>query len=74
LKLNVERLPHAEAFEQLVPEREALDARLARRTPFTSPTWNQIWWKYLARLGPSERRIFGLHGVRETAGSLLSRH
>ncbi len=74
MTLIVERLPHAEAFEQLMPEWEALDARLAPRTPFTSPTWNQIWWKYLARPGPSERQIFRSHAVGEAAGLWLSRH
>ena len=65
MTLIVERLSHAEAFEKLVPEWEALDARLSPRTPFTSPTWNQIWWKYLARREGLRNDEFFVHAVRD---------
>ena len=66
MTLIVERLSHAEAFEKLVPEWEALDARLTPRTPFTSPIWNQIWWKYLARRESLRNDEFFVHAVRDS--------
>lgn len=72
MTLNVERLTHAEAFGALTPEWEALDAGLFPRTPFTSPMWNQHWWKYFARKGPLRYDEFFVHALRDDTGRLVA--
>ena len=72
MTLTVERLTQAEAFGTLTPEWEALDAGLYPRTPFTSPIWNRLWWKYFARKGPLRYDEFFVHTLRDQAGRLVA--
>jgi CelD/BcsL family acetyltransferase involved in cellulose biosynthesis len=72
MTLNVERVTYAEAFGTLRPEWEAIDARLVPRTPFTSPMWNQHWWKYFARKGPLRYDEFFVHALRDDNGGLVA--
>jgi CelD/BcsL family acetyltransferase involved in cellulose biosynthesis len=72
MTLNVQRLTPAEAFEKLRPEWEALDARLFPRTPFTSPIWNQLWWKHFARDGLLRRDEFLVLALRDDSGGLVA--
>jgi CelD/BcsL family acetyltransferase involved in cellulose biosynthesis len=72
MTLNVERLTHVEAFEKLRPEWEALDARVFPRTPFTSPIWNQLWWKHFARDGLLRRDEFFVLALRDDSGGLVA--
>jgi CelD/BcsL family acetyltransferase involved in cellulose biosynthesis len=50
----------AEAFEGLAAEWEALETELSPRTPFTSPLWNELWWRHLRRRQPSRDEFFAL--------------
>ena len=72
MTLNVERLTYADAFETLLPEWEALDAGLSPRTPFTSPIWNQLWWKYFARRSILRRDECFVHALRDASGRLVA--
>src|SRR5262249_42931177 len=72
MPLVVTRLAHSEAFGSLRHEWERLDCSLAPRTPFTSPTWNELWWKHFARSGLLRRDEFFLHEVRQADGDLVA--
>ena len=72
MTLNVERLTYIEAFEALLPEWEALDAQLSPRTPFTSPIWNKLWWKYFARQGLLRHDECFVHTLRDHSGRLVA--
>jgi GNAT acetyltransferase-like protein len=52
--------------------RHALDARLFPRTPFTSPIWNQLWWKHFARDGLLRRDEFLVLALRDDSGGLVA--
>jgi CelD/BcsL family acetyltransferase involved in cellulose biosynthesis len=72
MTLSVERLKCVEAFEALLPEWEALEALLSPRTPFTSPIWNQLWWKYFAHQGLLRHDECFVHALRDDSGRLVA--
>jgi len=70
--LVVNRLSHSTAFQHLWQEWEDLDRKLTPRTPFTSPIWNQLWWKHFSRAGMMRLDEFFLHEVRTANGDLVA--
>src|SRR5882757_11553679 len=72
MTLLVERLTCSEAFNELRPEWELLDARLWPRTPFSSPLWNQLWWKHFGTQGFTQKHEFFLHTLRDSEGQLVA--
>jgi CelD/BcsL family acetyltransferase involved in cellulose biosynthesis len=70
--MHIERLAGIEAFEDLAPEWEALDAQVHPRTPFSSYLWNVLWWKHFQRNRLSARDEFYVHVVRSSAGELIA--
>jgi CelD/BcsL family acetyltransferase involved in cellulose biosynthesis len=69
--LRVERLPGAEAFPTLRQAWDELDARLSPRTPFTSPLWNELWWKHYRADRLLLRDELFLHVVRDGRSRLV---
>jgi CelD/BcsL family acetyltransferase involved in cellulose biosynthesis len=49
----VERINDFAALRSLTPEWEELDGSIPSRTPFTSPSWNLLWWHHF-----SEKRLW----------------
>ncbi|TYL92016.1 GNAT family N-acetyltransferase [Bradyrhizobium rifense] len=68
----VSRLSHTDAFQKLRCEWENLDSSLTPRMPFTSPIWNELWWKHFSRSGLLRRDEFFVHEVRRPDGQLLA--
>ncbi|WP_375311197.1 GNAT family N-acetyltransferase [Bradyrhizobium sp. A5] len=72
MSLIVNRLSQSTAFGQLQHEWENLDSSLSPRTPFTSPVWNELWWKHFSRSGLLRRDEFLLHEIRRPDGELVA--
>lgn len=73
MTLRLERIDYpSAAFDALVPEWEALDARVSPRTPFTSPNWVRLWWTHFRRNTISTRDEFFLHALRDGSGRLIA--
>jgi CelD/BcsL family acetyltransferase involved in cellulose biosynthesis len=73
MNFKIERFTEPfDAFQRLLPEWEALDAQLTPRTPFSSPTWCQLWWKHLRRNTLRARDDFFLHTVRKRNHQLVA--
>jgi CelD/BcsL family acetyltransferase involved in cellulose biosynthesis len=70
--LRVERVTTADAFAALAPEWEALEATIHPRTPFTSPAWNQLWWKHNAADRFFVKDELFTHIVRDPTGALIA--
>jgi CelD/BcsL family acetyltransferase involved in cellulose biosynthesis len=70
--LRVERLPGAEAFPTVRRAWEELDARLSPRTPFTSPLWNELWWKHYRASRLFVRDELFVHLVRDARSRLVA--
>jgi len=69
--LKVERVTESQFFGALRNEWQALHDSLSPRTPFTSPTWNALWWKHFhGRHLLTGKELFA-HVVRDCAGSLV---
>lgn len=63
-ELDILRIDSIDALAALSEEWRAIDAGIFPRTPFTSPSWNLLWWKHLARRRPAiYDRLFS-HVVR----------
>ncbi|WFU79151.1 GNAT family N-acetyltransferase [Bradyrhizobium sp. CIAT3101] len=72
MSLIVNRLSHSAAFQNLRREWEELDSGLTNRTPFTSPIWNELWWKHFSRSGLLRHDEFFIHEVRKPNGELFA--
>src|SRR6516162_8696635 len=73
MNFQIERFTEPfDAFQRLLPEWEALDAQLAPRTPFSSPTWCRLWWKHVRRNTLRARDDFFLHTVRNRNHQLVA--
>ena len=70
--LIVSSVSLSEAFGPLRQEWDRLDCSLEPRTPFTSPIWNELWWKHFARSGLLRRDEFFLRQVRQEDGELVA--
>lgn len=64
MELDIRRVESVGALEALAEEWNALDAGILPRTPFTSPSWNLLWWKHLARRRPAINDHLFSHVVR----------
>ena len=60
------------AFDDLAAEWAALDALRSPRVPFTSPLWNQLWWRHYRRNGWQGRDELRLQTVRDETGMLVA--
>jgi CelD/BcsL family acetyltransferase involved in cellulose biosynthesis len=72
MTLRIERLPGPDAIEALTAEWDLLDAQLCPRTPFTSPMWATLWWKYLRQTRMWRRHEFFVHVVRDDTNRLVA--
>jgi CelD/BcsL family acetyltransferase involved in cellulose biosynthesis len=70
--LQIKKLTEPSALETLLPEWEALDARVTPRTPFTSPMWIRLWWQHCRRRTILTRDEFFLHTLRDRSGQLIA--
>lgn len=70
--LRLERLSGPEAMEAIAAEWDALDAQLSPRTPFSTPLWNQLWWRHLSRRSGAIRDRFFVHVLRDGCGRLVA--
>lgn len=69
--LDVYRLGCPEALGSLAPEWASLEEHVVPRTPFTSPTWLELWWRHLRRRHVVFRDEFFWHIVRDSRGRLV---
>jgi CelD/BcsL family acetyltransferase involved in cellulose biosynthesis len=70
MRLRIERLAGPAAFEALAAEWSSLERDSRPRTPFTSPLWNTLWWKYLRASRPAVRDAFYSHAIYDEGGAL----
>jgi len=56
----------------LLAEWDALHARISPSTPFTSPSWNALWWKHHRCDRPLQRDELCLIVVRDALNSLIA--
>ena len=49
MTLTIEPLASIADIAAISSEWEALDARVNPRTPFSSPTWNMLWWRHFQK-------------------------
>lgn len=68
----MERVRSLEALEALEPEWAELDAQQSPRTPFSSPTWNLLWWRHFAERRFAIRDELFAHIVRDATGRLIA--
>jgi CelD/BcsL family acetyltransferase involved in cellulose biosynthesis len=59
------------AFARLRPEWAALAALTSPRTPFTTPEWNELWWRHMRRASGGLRDELRLYELRDAAGRLV---
>jgi hypothetical protein len=71
VSLRVDQLTLVDVLARLREEWEQIAAEMSPRTPFTTPLWNELWWKHLRRAGMAQRDELCLHVVRE-GGRLLA--
>jgi CelD/BcsL family acetyltransferase involved in cellulose biosynthesis len=69
--LRVERVRNLSALEALSPEWAELDAAMSPRTPFSSPTWNVLWWHHFAERRTTVRDEFFVHVARDRRNGRL---
>lgn len=72
MTLKIRKLTVTEAFEGLLQEWRQLDSEISPRTPFTSPLWQQLWWRHFARTSSLKRDEFFVHAVRDADGRLVA--
>ena len=70
--LCLERLAGPEAMAAVAAEWEALDAELTPRTPFSTPLWNQLWWRHFSRQRGLIRDRFFVHVLRDHCRRLIA--
>jgi CelD/BcsL family acetyltransferase involved in cellulose biosynthesis len=70
--LYVERAAGQAAIEKLASEWEKLEKSLQPRTPFTSPLWNNLWWKHFHIDSAWVRDELYIHTVRNEFGALIA--
>jgi CelD/BcsL family acetyltransferase involved in cellulose biosynthesis len=70
--LHVERAAGHSAIEKLEAEWEALEQSLRPRTPFTSPLWNNLWWKHFSAHTVWVRDELFVHTVRNQFDTLVA--
>jgi CelD/BcsL family acetyltransferase involved in cellulose biosynthesis len=72
MTLHIERLSGPEAIEALTAEWELLEDQMSPRTPFTSPLWAALWWKYLRQTQKIRRHEFFVHVMRDHSNKLVA--
>lgn len=70
-RLAVTVFHDAASLSALTAEWTALDASLGLRTPFTTPLWNQLWWRHLHVERWLVRDELWLLAIREPGGRLI---
>jgi CelD/BcsL family acetyltransferase involved in cellulose biosynthesis len=70
--LHVERAAGHSAIEKLEAEWEALERSLRPRTPFTSPLWNNLWWKHFSAHSVWVQDELFIHTVRNESDVLIA--
>jgi CelD/BcsL family acetyltransferase involved in cellulose biosynthesis len=70
--LRVERAAGHGAIEQLASEWQDLEQNLQPRTPFTSPLWNDLWWKHFCADSAWVRDELFIHTVRNEFDTLIA--
>jgi CelD/BcsL family acetyltransferase involved in cellulose biosynthesis len=71
VSLQVDRLASIDALPGLRAQWEQIAADMVPRTPFTTPLWNELWWRHLRRAGMVQRDELCLLVVR-AGGRLLA--
>jgi CelD/BcsL family acetyltransferase involved in cellulose biosynthesis len=72
MHLIVNRLTDPAAIQEIAAEWEQLDALSVPRTPFSSPTWNALWWKHYRRQDSVAVDEFFVHAIRAPDGRLIA--
>lgn len=70
--LTLQRLSGPEDFAALRNEWKSLDQSLSPRTPFTSPSWHELWWTHFRRQSRLARDEFLACGLRDDVGRLVA--
>jgi CelD/BcsL family acetyltransferase involved in cellulose biosynthesis len=68
---NIERFTAWSDLAETVPEWEQLAGRMRPWTPFTSPTWNQLWWKHCRKDTIAASDELYVHTVRSRSDRRL---
>ena len=72
MSLTIEDCSDHVAFDRLRPDWIALEKSLFPRTPFTSPTWHETWWRHLRRKTWHTRDDLALYSVRNENRELIA--
>ncbi len=72
MKLVIEPVADIKELMAIQEEWEALDSEVEPRTPFTSPLWIRLWWKYFRREQWWTIDHFFIHVVRDENRKLLA--
>lgn len=72
LPFKAERLGEAALEGKLIPEWDALHARISPSLPFTSPGWNTLWWKHHRSNSLFARDELCLIVVRDAQNALIA--
>jgi CelD/BcsL family acetyltransferase involved in cellulose biosynthesis len=70
--LHVEQAVGQSAIAKLASEWEGLEQNLRPRTPFSSPLWNELWWKHFSAKSVWVRDELFIHTVRNEFGALIA--
>ena len=69
---QIETYTSFEALAPLLPQWEALAARVQPWSPFATPTWNELWWKHYSRRRLLRSDELLVHAVRGQDGHLVA--
>jgi CelD/BcsL family acetyltransferase involved in cellulose biosynthesis len=69
---QIETYTSFEALAPILPQWEALAARMQPWSPFATPTWNALWWKHYSRRGLLRSDELFLQAVRGEDGRLVA--
>jgi CelD/BcsL family acetyltransferase involved in cellulose biosynthesis len=72
MSFTVSLLTRAEDIDTIRDEWEALDAATMPRAPFSSPTWNRMWWKHFHKDTRWVKDEFLLLTVRSAGNELVA--
>ena len=72
LPLRAERMGEAAFSGPLMAEWDALHSRISPNMPFTSPSWNVLWWKHHRSNGLFKRDELCLIVIRDTRNALIA--
>jgi hypothetical protein len=70
--LRVERAAGQGAIQKLAAQWQDLEKNLRPRTPFTSPLWNDLWWKHFCADSVWVRDELFVHTVRNEFDTLIA--